>query len=421
MKKIQKIRGMHEVNPSDSKIWSKITNKIIQIFESYSYNEIRLPTIESTDLFQRTVGELSDIVNKEMFTFESKSGKSLSLRPEGTASCLRSAIDFGLTDQGPIRLFYHGPMFRYERPQKGRSREFYQLSVEAYGFDSINIEFEMLEMSYKIFSSLDINNFFLEINSLGSIETQKKFSKALKDYLEPIKDKLDEDSRNRLGSNILRILDSKNTATQEVLKKAPKIADFYDQESIDKFESLQSKLNEMNIPFSINQNLVRGLDYYNDVVYEWKSEALGSQNTFCAGGRYDSLSKSLGGRDIPATGFSIGLDRLIFSILDDNKFESKKSVIVIILENNLFKEGSKISEKIRNEFDSIVVRYDGQKSNLKTQLKKAIREKYDFAIILGSEEVKKNVYAFKNLNLADNQITLSEEEIIQTIRNFING
>lgn len=421
MKKIQKIRGMHEVNPSDSKIWSKITNKIIQIFESYSYNEIRLPTIESTDLFQRTVGELSDIVNKEMFTFESKSGKSLSLRPEGTASCLRSAIDFGLTDQGPIRLFYHGPMFRYERPQKGRSREFYQLSVEAYGFDSINIEFEMIEMSYKIFSSLDINNFFLEINSLGSIETQKKFSKALKDYLEPIKDKLDEDSRNRLGSNILRILDSKNTATQEVLKKAPKIADFYDQESIDKFESLQSKLNEMNIPFSINQNLVRGLDYYNDVVYEWKSEALGSQNTFCAGGRYDSLSKSLGGRDIPATGFSIGLDRLVFSLLDDHKFESKKSVIVIILENNLFKDGSKISEKIRSEFDSIVVRYDGQKSNLKTQLKKAIREKYDFAIILGSEEVKKNVYAFKNLNLADNQITLSEEEIIQTIRNFING
>ena len=421
MKKIQKIRGMHEVNPSDSKIWSKITNKIIQIFESYSYNEIRLPTIESTDLFQRTVGELSDIVNKEMFTFESKSGKSLSLRPEGTASCLRSAIDFGLTDQGPIRLFYHGPMFRYERPQKGRSREFYQLSVEAYGFDSINIEFEMLEMSYKIFSSLDINNFFLEINSLGSIETQKKFSKALKDYLEPIKDKLDVDSRNRLGSNILRILDSKNTTTQEVLKKAPKIADFYDQESIDKFESLQSKLNEMNIPFSINQNLVRGLDYYNDVVYEWKSEALGSQNTFCAGGRYDSLSKSLGGRDIPATGFSIGLDRLVFSLLDDHKFESKKSVIVIILENNLFKDGSKISERIRNEFDSIVVRYDGQKSNLKTQLKKAIREKYDFAIILGSEEVKKNVYAFKNLNLADNQITLSEEEIIQTIRNFING
>ena len=421
MKKIQKIRGMHEVNPSDSKIWSKITNKIIQIFESYSYNEIRLPTIESTDLFQRTVGELSDIVNKEMFTFESKSGKSLSLRPEGTASCLRSAIDFGLTDQGPIRLFYHGPMFRYERPQKGRSREFYQLSVEAYGFDSINIEFEMIEMSYKIFSSLDINNFFLEINSLGSIETQKKFSKALKDYLEPIKDKLDVDSRNRLGSNILRILDSKNTTTQEVLKKAPKIADFYDQESIDKFESLQSKLNEMNIPFFINQNLVRGLDYYNDVVYEWKSEALGSQNTFCAGGRYDSLSKSLGGRDIPATGFSIGLDRLVFSLLDDHKFESKKSVIVIILENNLFKDGSKISERIRSEFDSIVVRYDGQKSNLKTQLKKAIREKYDFAIILGSEEVKKNVYALKNLNLADNQITLSEEEIIQTIRNFING
>lgn len=421
MKKIQKIRGMHEVNPNDSKIWSKITNKIIQIFESYSYNEIRLPTIESTDLFLRTVGESSDIVNKEMFTFESKSGKSLSLRPEGTASCLRSAIDFGLTDKGPIRLFYHGPMYRYERPQKGRSREFYQLSVEAYGFNNVNIECEMIEMSYKIFSSLSMSNFFLEINSLGSIETQKNFSKALKDYLEPMKDLLDEDSRNRLDSNILRILDSKNTYTQEILKKAPNIFDFHNQESIDKFESLQSRLKEINIPFAVNQNLVRGLDYYNDVVYEWKSNALGSQNTFCAGGRYDSLSKSLGGREISATGFSIGLDRLLFSLPDDHEFESKKSVIVIILENALFDEGFKISEKIRNEFNNIVVRYDGQKSNLKTQLKKAVREKYDFAIILGSEEVKNNVYAFKNLNLKDNQISLSKEEIIQTIRNYING
>ena len=419
MKKFQKIRGMHQVDPNDSEIWSKITKKIIQIFESYSYKEIRLPIIESTELFLRSVGEETDIVNKEMFTFESKSGKSLSLRPEGTASCLRASIEMGLTDLGPSRLFYHGPMYRYERPQKGRSREFYQLSVEAYGFDNINIEVEMIEMSFKIFSLLKLRNFSLEINSLGSVETQNKFSKALKDYLYPLKLELDEDSQNRLNSNVLRILDSKNSTTQDILKNAPKISDFYDNESVNRFDQLQSKLIEMKIPFSINKNLVRGLDYYNDLVFEWKSDELGSQNTFCAGGRYDSLSKNLGGRNISATGFSIGLDRLLFSLNKNKEHKFKKRLIVIILENSLFLEGMKISEKIRNEFKNLAVRYDGQKSNLKSQLKKAVKEGYDFAIILGSQEVKKGIFSFKNLKLADNQLSLSEEEIIKTIKDYI--
>ena len=419
MKKFQKIRGMHQVDPNDSEIWSTIAKKIIQIFESYSYKEIRLPIIESTDLFLRSVGEETDIVNKEMFTFESKSGKSLSLRPEGTASCLRASIEMGLTDMGPSRLFYHGPMYRYERPQKGRSREFYQLSVEAYGFDNINIEVEMIEMSFKIFSLLKLRNFGLEINSLGSDETQKKFSKALKDYLYPLKLELDEDSQNRLNSNVLRILDSKNSTTQDILKNAPKISDFYDNESVNRFDQLQSKLVEMKIPFSINKNLVRGLDYYNDLVFEWKSDELGSQNTFCAGGRYDSLSKNLGGRNISATGFSIGLDRLLFSLNKNKEHKFKKRLIVIILENSLFLEGMKISGKIRNEFKNLAVRYDGQKSNLKSQLKKAVKEGYDFAIILGSQEVKKGIFSFKNLKLADNQLSLSEEEIIKTIKDYI--
>ena len=410
MKKFQKIRGMHQVDPNDSEIWSTITKKIIQIFESYSYKEIRLPIIESTELFLRSVGEETDIVNKEMFTFESKSGKSLSLRPEGTASCLRASIEMGLTDLGPSRLFYHGPMYRYERPQKGRSREFYQLSVEAYGFDNINIEVEMIEMSFKIFSLLKLRNFGLEINSLGSVETQNKFSKALKDYLYPLKLELDEDSQNRLNSNVLRILDSKNSTTQDILKNAPKISDFYDDESVNRFDQLQSKLVEMKIPFSVNKNLVRGLDYYNDLVFEWKSDELGSQNTFCAGGRYDSLSKNLGGRNISATGFSIGLDRLLFSLNKNKEHKFKKRLIVIILENSLFLEGMKISEKIRNEFKNLAVRYDGQKSNLKSQLKKAVKEGYDFAIILGSQEVKKGIFSFKNLKLADNQFSFGESE-----------
>ncbi len=421
MKKIQKIRGAHEINPSESQTWSYLTKKITEIFESFSYQEIRLPIIESTSLFQRSVGEGTDIVNKEMFTFESKSGKSLSLRPEGTAGCLRASIEMGLTDQGPIRLFYHGPMYRYERPQKGRNREFYQLSAEAYGFDGVNIDSEMIYMSYKIFSFLDLKDYYLEINSLGSKETQQNFSKAIKDYLIPIKDKLDPDSQARLNSNTLRILDSKNPETQKILKNGPKIFEFLSQKSIEDFDLLRSNLDEMKIPYKVNNNLVRGLDYYNDVVYEWKSKALGSQNTFCAGGRYDSLSKNLGGRDIPAAGFSIGLDRLIISLSDQDTSKAKKRLIVIILEDNLLHAGLEIAETIRNNLEEIVVRFDGVKSNLKSQLKKAIKENYDFAIIIGNEEINKGVYSFKNLKKDDNQLSLTKSEVIKSISGVIEN
>ena len=421
MKKIQKIRGAHEINPSESQTWSYLTKKITEIFESFSYQEIRLPIIESTSLFQRSVGEGTDIVNKEMFTFESKSGKSLSLRPEGTAGCLRASIEMGLTDQGPIRLFYHGPMYRYERPQKGRNREFYQLSAEAYGFDGVNIDSEMIYMSYKIFSFLDLKDYYLEINSLGSKETQQNFSKAIKDYLIPIKDQLDPDSQARLNSNTLRILDSKNPETQKILKNGPKIFEFLSQKSIEDFDLLRSNLDEMKIPHKVNYNLVRGLDYYNDVVYEWKSKALGSQNTFCAGGRYDSLSKNLGGRDIPAAGFSIGLDRLIISLSDQDTSKAKKRLIVIILEDNLLHAGLEIAETIRNNLEEIVVRFDGVKSNLKSQLKKAIKENYDFAIIIGNEEINKGVYSFKNLKKDDNQLSLTKSEVIKSISGVIEN
>ena len=421
MKKIQKIRGAHEINPSESQTWSYLTKKITEIFESFSYQEIRLPIIESTSLFQRSVGEGTDIVNKEMFTFESKSGKSLSLRPEGTAGCLRASIEMGLTDQGPIRLFYHGPMYRYERPQKGRNREFYQLSAEAYGFDGVNIDSEMIYMSYKIFSFLDLKDYYLEINSLGSKETQQNFSKAIKDYLMPIKDQLDPDSQARLNSNTLRILDSKNPETQKILKNGPKIFEFLSQKSIEDFDLLRSNLDEMKIPYKVNYNLVRGLDYYNDVVYEWKSKALGSQNTFCAGGRYDSLSKNLGGRDIPAAGFSIGLDRLIISLSDQDTSKAKKRLIVIILEDNLLHAGLEIAETIRNNLEEIVVRFDGVKSNLKSQLKKAIKENYDFAIIIGNEEINKGVYSFKNLKKDDNQLSLTKSEVIKSISGVIEN
>jgi len=421
MKKIQKIRGAHEINPGESETWSYLTKKITEIFESFSYREIRLPIIESTSLFQRSVGEGTDIVNKEMFTFESKSGKSLTLRPEGTAGCLRASIEMGLTDQGPMRLFYQGPMYRYERPQKGRNREFYQLSAEAYGFDGVNIESEMIQMSHKIFSFLNLEDHYLEINSLGSKKSQQNFSKALKEYLRPLEDQLDPDSKVRLDSNTLRIVDSKNPETQKILKNGPKILEFLDQKSIKDFDLLKSNLDEMKIPYKINHNLVRGLDYYNDIVYEWKSDALGSQNTFCAGGRYDSLSKNLGGRDISAVGLSIGLDRLIISLTNQSIFKTKKKLIVIILEDNLFYAGSKIAETIRNNIDEMAVRFDGVRSNLKSQLKKAVKDNYDFAIIIGNEEINKGIFSFKNLKKDDNQLSLTESEILKSISKNIEN
>ena len=421
MKKFQKIRGAHEINPGESETWSYLTKKITEIFESFSYREIRLPIIESTSLFQRSVGEGTDIVNKEMFTFESKSGKSLTLRPEGTAGCLRASIEMGLTDQGPMRLFYQGPMYRYERPQKGRKREFYQLSAEAYGFDGVNIESEMIQMSHKIFSFLNLKDYYLEVNSLGSKKSQQNFSKALKEYLRPLEDQLDPDSKVRLDSNTLRIVDSKNPETQKILKNGPKILEFLDQKSIKDFDLLKSNLDEMKIPYKINHNLVRGLDYYNDIVYEWKSDALGSQNTFCAGGRYDSLSKNLGGRDISAVGLSIGLDRLIISLTNQSIFKTKKKLIVIILEDNLFYAGSKIAETIRNNFDEMVVRFDGVRSNLKSKLKKAVKDNYDFAIIIGNEEINKGIFSFKNLKKDDNQLSLTESEILKSISKNIEN
>ena len=295
------------------------------------------------------------------------------------------------------------------------------MSAEAYGFDGVNIDSEMIYMSYKIFSFLDLKDYYLEINSLGSKETQQNFSKAIKDYLMPIKDQLDPDSQARLNSNTLRILDSKNPETQKILKNGPKIFEFLSQKSIEDFDLLRSNLDEMKIPYKVNNNLVRGLDYYNDVVYEWKSKALGSQNTFCAGGRYDSLSKNLGGRDIPAAGFSIGLDRLIISLSDQDTSKAKKRLIVIILEDNLLHAGLEIAETIRNNLEEIVVRFDGVKSNLKSQLKKAIKENYDFAIIIGNEEINKGVYSFKNLKKDDNQLSLTKSEVIKSISGVIEN
>ena len=411
MTKFEKVRGMHNIPVEETHYWSHVLNFSEKLMKSFSYSEIRLPIIEYTNLFERSVGSETDIVNKEMFTFNSKSDKSLTLRPEGTAGCMRVAINQGLLDKGPQRLFYSGPMYRYERPQKGRNREFFQLSAELFGIESMSAELEVFQIIETIVKKYKIQDSRLEINSLGSEEDQRNFSKALQAFLKPLKSKLDKDSQNRLEKNPLRILDSKSTETKEVLLNAPKIAEFRSKNSTSNFNLLKNLLNDFGIEYKENENLVRGLDYYNDAVFEWKSDSLGSQNTFCAGGRYDSLAKKLGGRQTPAIGASLGIDRLIIACKDKYKFPSQKLIAVILLDKNFLKQGNSISEKIRLNFPDIGVRFSGLNVNLKSELKRAIKNKFNFAIIIGREEVESSTYTIKDLDSEKNYEKLSEEKL----------
>ena len=411
MSKFEKVRGMHNIPVEETHYWSHVLNFSEKLMKSFSYSEIRLPIIEYTNLFERSVGSETDIVNKEMFTFNSKSDKSLTLRPEGTAGCMRVAINQGLLDKGPQRLFYSGPMYRYERPQKGRNREFFQLSAELFGIESMSAELEVFQIIETIVKKYKIQDSRLEINSLGSEEDQRNFSKALQAFLKPLKSKLDKDSQNRLEKNPLRILDSKSTETKEVLFNAPRISEFRSKNSTSNFNLLKNLLNDFGIEYKENENLVRGLDYYNDAVFEWKSDSLGSQNTFCAGGRYDSLAKKLGGRQTPAIGASLGIDRLIIACKDKYKFPSQKLIAVILLDKNFLKQGNSISEKIRLNFPDIGVRFSGLNVNLKSELKRAIKNKFNFAIIIGREEVESSTYTIKDLDSEKNYEKLSEEKL----------
>ena len=415
MSKFEKVRGMHNIPVEETHYWSHVLNFSEKLMKSFSYSEIRLPIIEYTNLFERSVGSETDIVNKEMFTFNSKSDKSLTLRPEGTAGCMRVAINQGLLDKGPQRLFYSGPMYRYERPQKGRNREFFQLSAELFGIESMSAELEVFQIIESIVKKYKIQDSRLEINSLGSEEDQRNFSKALQAFLKPLKSKLDKDSQNRLEKNPLRILDSKSTETKEVLSNAPKIAEFRSKNSTSNFNLLKNLLNDFGIEYKENKNLVRGLDYYNDAVFEWKSDSLGSQNTFCAGGRYDSLAKKLGGRQTPAIGASLGIDRLIIACKDNYKFPSQKLIAVILLDKNFLKQGNSISEKIRLNFPDIGVRFSGLNVNLKSELKRAIKNKFNFAIIIGREEIESSTYTIKDLDSEKNYEKLSEEKLFSLL------
>ena len=399
MKKISKLRGMQDTDPIETSKINFVENIFNEISKSYGYQEVRFPIIESTDLFKRSVGDESDIVNKEMFTFESKSGKSMTLRPEGTAGCMRMAIETGLLDAGQQRLSYKGPMFRYERPQKGRSRQFQQLSLEAYGFNDYAIDLEMLEISNFLFEKLSVKKeITLEINSIGSQKDQQEYSRKLKDYFSKYKKDLDEDSLKRLQKNPLRILDSKNQNLENLIKEAPKIDQSISKDSQEKFSLIKNYLEDLEIQYKENPLLVRGLDYYNDLVFEWKSNSIGSQDTICGGGRYDSLSKIIGGRETNAIGLSVGLERVCL-LIEDSIEEDTKSLLIVSLEDSFFLDGIKLASSLRKNLNNFSIQFAGKEKNLKTLLKKANKKNTDFMVIIGREEIKNNSYTLKKLSI----------------------
>ena len=399
MKKISKLRGMQDTAPNETNKINFVEKSFNEISKSYGYQEVRFPIIESTDLFKRSVGDQSDIVNKEMFTFESKSGKSMTLRPEGTAGCMRMAIETGILDTGQQRLSYKGPMFRYERPQKGRSRQFQQLSLEAYGFNDYSIDLEMLEISNLLFEELSVNKeITLEINSIGSQKDQQEYSRKLKGFFSKYKKDLDEDSLKRLEKNPLRILDSKNQDLINLIEEAPKIDQSISKESQENFSLIKDYLEDLGIQYKENPLLVRGLDYYNDLVFEWKSNSIGSQDTICGGGRYDSLSKIIGGRETNAIGLSVGLERLCL-LIEDSMVDDTKSLLIVSLEDSFFLDGMKLASSLRKKLKNFSIQFSGKEKNLKTLLKKANKKNTDFMVIIGREEIKNNSYTLKKLSM----------------------
>jgi len=423
LKKIQAIRGMNDLLPTDSPYWQYVESTLADILQCYGYQEIRFPILESTDLFKRSIGEVTDIVEKEMYTFDDRNGESVTLRPEGTACCVRACEEHGLLYNQTQRLWYMGPMFRYERPQKGRYRQFHQCGVEAFGMSGPDIDAEVLLLSARILRELGVGELVtLQLNSLGSPASRNAYKEALVAYLEARRDQLDADSQRRLGTNPLRILDSKEPATQALLDGAPVLLDYLDEESKTHFEQLKRLLDANGVTYQVNPRLVRGLDYYGKTAFEWVTDKLGAQSTVCAGGRYDSLVEQLGGKPTPAVGFGIGLERLVLLLQAAECMPEgleQQADIYIVAIGDVQLEALQIAERIRDELPYIRVVSHCGGGSLKSQMKKADKSTADIALILGEDEVRTGKLAVKYLRQEQPQVTLTQDEVIELLRSLV--
>ena len=407
---------MNDLLPGRSDLWHTVESAIRSVVGSYGYQEIRTPLVERTELFERSIGEQTDIVEKEMYTFLDNNGDSLTLRPEATAACVRAGIEHGFLHNQTQRLWYLGPMFRHERPQKGRYRQFYQFGIEALGWSGPDIDAEILLVGTRLWRQLELSNLTLEINTLGTSDARARYRDALRNYLDTRREEIDEDSQRRLQNNPLRILDSKDPGTQAVLDAAPDLLDFIDGDARADFDTLQDLLTTSGVEYRINSRLVRGLDYYTGPVFEWTTGSFGAQSAICAGGRYDDLVTQLGGRAMPAAGFACGLERLVDlyehsgACRDSEPFD----VWICILADNAIGRGFSVAEYLRNQGLRVIVNCGG--GGPRKQFRKADQSGARFAVVIGDDELKSQMLTAKSLRTSQEQISLSEEQLVEYIK-----
>ncbi|CEA03066.1 histidyl-tRNA synthetase [Pseudomonas saudimassiliensis] len=425
MKNLQAVRGMNDILPADSALWQYLESTVAKVLAGYGYQQIRLPIVEPTELFKRSIGEVTDIVEKEMYTFADRNGDSLTLRPEGTAGCVRAMLEHGLLGGGVShKVWYTGPMFRHERPQKGRYRQFHQVGVETFNLGGPDIDAELIILSWRLWRMLGLDEAVtLELNSLGSSADRARYRDDLVAYLRERFDQLDEDSQRRLESNPLRVLDSKNPDTQALLADAPKLADYLNDEARDHFAGLRALLDAAGIPYVVNPRLVRGLDYYGLTVFEWVTDRLGAQGTVCAGGRYDGLVEQLGGKPAPAVGFAMGVERLLLLIETLGKVPAELSrqidVYLVTLGAETQQPAIRLAEQLRDALPGIrlVVHCGG--GSFKSQFKKADKSGALYALILGDAEAAAGQVGFKPLRGDGEQLTLAWDAVPEQLRRVL--
>lgn len=406
--------------PEELVKWQFVESKVKRVMQAYAFQEIRTPIVERTELFQRTIGQDTDVVSKEMYSFNDRKDQSLSLRPEATAGVVRAGIEHGLFYNQTQKLWSMGPMYRYERPQKGRYRQFHQINMEAFGYQGPQIDLEIILMTSRIWKALKVDAIELEINSLGTSTSRQTYRQALVEYFSDHKADLDEDSTKRLESNPMRILDSKNPEMGSLISNAPNITDYLDTESEDHFATLTNSLEQHNISFQLNPRLVRGLDYYTKTVFEWTTDQLGSQATVCGGGRYDDLVKQLGGQDVCAVGCAIGFERLteLVEVLSKKEQNMQPKIYIVAVGDDTELHASILAEKIRDANEEYAVEINMDGGSFKQQFRKADKSGSELAIVIGEEEIQQGNLGFKPLMIDQEQTTIKEENIMEEINRF---
>lgn len=421
-KQISAIRGMNDYYGQSAQALDYLVQTAENVLRQYGYQSIRLPIVEKTELFARSIGEVTDIVEKEMYTFEDRNGDSLTLRPEGTAGCVRAVIQNGLTHNQIQKLYYMGPMFRHERPQKGRYRQFHQFGVEVFGLADADIDAELVALTARLWDKLGLDKLELQINSLGSLEARQAYKVILVDYLNQHKEQLDEDSLRRLETNPLRILDSKNPDMKSLIEVAPKLMDHLDDASKEHFDQVKTHLDDLGIDYVVNPNLVRGLDYYNKTVFEWVTNELGAQGTVCAGGRYDGLVEQIGGKSTPASGFAMGLERLMALLMDKALVQStdEADIYMVLVGETASRPGMVIAEQLRERIPDIKVVMNCGGGSFKSQFKKADKSGAKIGLILGDDEVDRQQIGVKFLREEKEQMTLDWQALENEMVNYFN-